>query len=488
MSTKVEYQVRPAGQPASASMRQNLLPLDYLAPRSWDTVCLVFSVKDNVKAIERLKTGLALALVDFRWLAGSIEATSDDLSLVTQPTDSVTLTLTHLEESISYNDLRDAGFPQDAFDPNVLMPPGDWDLSSGSPKPGARGSIRVAAFQANIIEKGIVLTLMWHQSCCDSTGMFSFVRRWAQCARLGGMKPVPAQRLSECKRLPSRPKAHAPDISREEKLSSTMAARKYVQTPTTPGNAWNPGVYSVILRFPKDKGASLLKKSRLSNLSSSTAVKTKLQLHHAILAMVYKRIMEARWRTFHAGPPALSEISLVLDLRRSPPYINIGFSNTILVATSEKMAIRDTLSEHSLPRIADAIRKMSNSVTLSDVNAASEWVERMPRPCEAALKLDSAVSLNFAAVDYRAWRVDELDFGFEPPKAFRHGNPPMNGMAMLLPGDEGAGAEVLVSLEQSSMRRLLDDWELKMYAVPVLGRSDHPLAGSLVGNDRGEGR
>lgn len=199
--------------------------------------------------------------------------------------------------------------------------------------------------------------------------------------------------------------------------------------------------------------------------------------------------MEARWRTFHAGPSALSDISQVLDLRRSSPYINIGFGNTVLNVATERMAIRDILTGVSLPRITEAIRKTASGVSFGDVNDVNEWIERMDRPSEAALKLDAAVSLNFAAVDYRAWRLDELDFGFRPPTAFRHGNPPMNGVAMLLPVWEGGGFEVLVSLEQSSMRRLLDDWELKMYAIPVLdGASDHPLARSFVGNDRGEGR
>lgn len=489
MLTKLQYRVRSEqAQPVPSVQRQKLLPLDYLAPRSWDTVCLVFSVKDTKTALARLRTGLALALADFQWLAGSIEADDGSLSLVVQPQDSLTLNVSHVEDSISYSGLLSAGFPQDSFDPSVLMPPGDWSITAGDPQPGAEGAVRVAAIQANIIKKGLILSLTWHQSCCDSTSMFSFVRRWAQCARLCGTKSVPAHRQSESQRLEPRPKAHVQNDSRMEQISAMMMERKYVRAETRPASTWNPGVYSAIIHLPRDNCASLLEKCAPS-VTGSASAPSRILLHHAVLALVYKRVIEARWRTFHAGPSALSDISLALDLRCSPPYINIGFGNTVLNATSEPMAVRDILSDASLPRIAEAIRKTGNLATLSTVNSANEWIERMPRPVEATLKLDSAVSLNFAAVDYRAWRLDELDFGFQPPKAFRHGNPPRNGMAMLLPAREGAGMEVLVALEQSSMRRLLDDWELRMYATVVLdGTSEHPLARSFVGNDRGEGR
>lgn len=499
MSTNNQYHVRPDGRfPSPTPVQQHkLLPLDYLAPRSWDSACLVFSVHDTATALGRLKTGLSLALADFRWLAGSLEADGDgSLSLMIRPQDSVALSITKLENFSSYSELRSAGFPQDAFDPSVLMPPGDWSIAAGSPTSNLDGAVKVAAFQANIIQQGLILSLTWHQSCCDAAGMFGFVRRWAQCARLSGTKPAPAQKLSESKKLASRPMRHRSDQTRMEKLSEKMAKRKYAQTQAVRGSGWSPGVYSAIIHFPRDKLATLLEKSTSSDSASDPkpqnpsmlASKKKILLHHAVLALVYKRVIEARWRTFHAGPAALTDISLALDLRRSPPYINIGFGSTVLNATSEPMAVRDILSDASLPLMAESICETCNGVTLSTVNEANEWIERMDRPCEATLKLDPAVSLNFAAVDYRAWRLDELDFGFQPPKVFRHGNPPMNGMAMLLPvRDDGLGLEVLVSLEQSSMRRLLDDWELKMYATPVLSGGS-ALARSFVGNDRGEGR
>jgi hypothetical protein len=79
--------------------------------------------------------------------------------------------------------------------------------------------------------------------------------------------------------------------------------------------------------------------------------------------------------------------------------------------------------------------------------------------------------MDFAVADFRSWRLDELDFGFGSPKAFKSGPSHLSGVATIYPniraGKENEEVlEVLLALEQASMERVLQDRELAEYATP----------------------
>jgi trichothecene 3-O-acetyltransferase len=479
MTYATEDVVRPAGWDSESEgvVRHDLSGLDLASPRRWVHVSLIYQLEESSSPpniVDALRFGLGRALDVDRPMAGHFRLDDNGTPwIATTREDAVNFTSARLEkEHASYSDLEKASVAQELLDPALLIPPGDWSASAATPETGDKKGVPILACQANFIRGGLILNMTYHHIFCDSTGMYNFVSRWMDLT-WSYWDLEPRSYNDTTQRLDRLIVAHPspPDENQMIALTTKLSRHKYIHSKSSSSHfsGWQtPITQNVIFHFPRSKIEILKTQASVQDGQISTA--------NAVVALLYKVVTRARLKTFHAAPHTTSDISFPIDLRgRDDTGIKIPgcyLGNAKFYSSTEKLAVREILTDGSLSRIATMIRKATNDITPQLVTDLLEWVEGTDRKTSIALGISTALSMDFGAIDFTSWKLKGLDFGMRPPVAFRHGQPSVNGVSMIYPertgaGDTDQGLEVLLTLEGSSMERVLQDTELAAYAVPL---------------------
>lgn len=170
-------------------MRVPLGPMDHIAPGNIPRSMIYLSLKPDVSSHEafgRLRTGLRRAALQVPWLTGRVywqpRETADwrpgqlEIRYEPQKDPSALLRMRELDASVSFAKLRDAGFPLDIINEEVLLwgSPFEADFTSG---------IDVFSAQATFITGGCLLALSIVPAASDGTAMLTVTKLWADhCA------------------------------------------------------------------------------------------------------------------------------------------------------------------------------------------------------------------------------------------------------------------------------------------------------------------
>lgn len=173
-------------------------PLDHIAPCNIPQSIIYLGLKQNIdprEAFNCLREGLRRTILQAPWLHGKvhfrvpdspgwrpgqleIRYKSIDQGRGFPPTSEIPLRFNKLPKSLSFVELREAGFPLDIFDDATLLwtSPFEPDFESG---------VEVFAAQANFVPGGCLLVLSIAPPASDGTAMLSVTKLWADhCSSL----------------------------------------------------------------------------------------------------------------------------------------------------------------------------------------------------------------------------------------------------------------------------------------------------------------
>ena len=175
----------------SAMNHLPLTPLDHLPPHNYTASVFYLSLQPSVsphEAFRVLQEGLHKTFAQLPWLSGKIwEQIAEtpgwrpgQLEIRYEPVDidgppPYQLRLNHLSTSLSYDDLKEAAFPTDAFeDRELIWAPFMPDLSHGC---------EVFVAQANFLPGGFIVAGGLHHAAGDGNASFMIFNQWADHCR-----------------------------------------------------------------------------------------------------------------------------------------------------------------------------------------------------------------------------------------------------------------------------------------------------------------
>jgi trichothecene 3-O-acetyltransferase len=171
-------------------------PLDHIAPCNIPQSIIYLGLKRNISpkdAFTCLREGLRQTILQAPWLSGRVYLQSRDspgwrsgqleIRYVSMEhgreisqTSEIPLRFNELPTSTSFAELREAGFPLDVFDDEVLLwtSPFEPDFESGA---------EVFSAQANFVPGGCLLVLSIAAPASDGTAMLNVTKLWADHCR-----------------------------------------------------------------------------------------------------------------------------------------------------------------------------------------------------------------------------------------------------------------------------------------------------------------
>ncbi|KAI0857696.1 transferase [Xylaria cubensis] len=172
-----------------ASDHRPLGPLDHISPHNIPQSVMYFSLKRGVKAVDafaHLQEGLRRTLLQVPWLSGSVHWQRPEtpgwrpgkLELRHGKSGSALLRFKELATSKSYTNLRDTGFPLNAFSDEDMIWTKPWN-------PDYEIGVPVFAAQANFLPGGCFLAFSIACQIADGTAMLMIIKIWADyCSSL----------------------------------------------------------------------------------------------------------------------------------------------------------------------------------------------------------------------------------------------------------------------------------------------------------------
>lgn len=497
---------------SSTTVHIPLTPLDHAPPGNYSCSLSYLPLKPGVspaQAFEVLREGLHRTFVQLHWISGRVWPQSPDalgyrpgqLEIRYDPVDingprPYQLRFNQLESSESYDELKDAAFPTDAFqDESVIWAPFMPDINSGP---------EVLVAQANFIPGACVLTAGMYHAASDGVGGVTIFKLWADhCRALQSQGPPPPV-------VPPGPESS--DRSLLERIWAKEGTRKSVDS-IDPGN-WRllglapPAAASEPIEQPngheekpnghgvqslESKAARVLK-SAIFYVPAAKFIALQKECAQAgsgisgtdaICALIWRCALRARWEAAQKGgrpigeisnPDAVAYLAMTVDGRscfsQSLPPTYLG--NLTCINLSAMPLALLTSPDTSLATVARTIRDGANSINTASLLDAYALARSVPDFGQLALQnsgLDSAAMLVSPLLTYPTNSVSFGDGVFGnggsvealrmPMYSFNR----MTRLSLVLPKLAAGGVEFLLNLFEEEMDLLLRDGEFKKYAM-----------------------
>lgn len=475
-------------------------PLDHIAPHNIPQSVIYLSLKQGVKAADafaHLQEGLRRTFMQVPWLSGSVHWQSEDTPgwrcgqleirygrLAARPHQ---LRFNELDTVKSYSNLRETGFPLDAFDDEAILwaTPFEPDFHRGD---------EVFEAQANFLPGGCLLALSISAPASDGTAMLTVTKLWADhCSSIlqsqndGPVNstvslPLPSEssdRANLDKILAKEETARLPGAQRDRETSQLIG----LGPERGAANALEPlGMKHSIFYMPHTAYAAL-RKECVAKYGA-----TDISGNDLVCALIWRSLMKA-WtvanathRTFKVeddGPIMLVELFMPFDARphfaQSLPAIylgNMNYENRVTMPLADLVAPNASISS-----IAQTIRTYAASQAARDVfidvyarlRTAPDYSRlqlRATRAVRASVGILSPIVLPFGDTCFG----DHLFGNGGKPDAFR----PMMGACnrgfrtcFVIPRKKHGGLEFVMTLSEDEMKFLCDDDEFSRYAFPL---------------------
>ncbi|KAI1372098.1 hypothetical protein F4677DRAFT_433460 [Hypoxylon crocopeplum] len=480
-----------------------LTPLDHLHKPNYLNLSYYFPLRPDVaprEVFQDLARGLRKTFYKVPWLGGKIYnqapgtsnwrpgqrelrylPVSEDGPLPHQ------LLYEELDSELTYADLKEEGFPSDAFEEEELLAvPVEGDLVAGCD---------VVVAKANFIPGGCILCMSTNHAAVDGTGMVIAMKLWADNTRslydpdfaLDDLPPESSDR-SLIDRLwreesAGRVPADADDwtrglvgvrqVSSAEAVVAEAAAKERNNPAKTPSG-----------RKPTNRTfyISAAAQAALRKECDAAVGANVLSSGDIVTALMWRGLVRARARAAAASGTALSETSVLEsaingrnDFSQAipPDYLgNITFYNQAELPLSD---VVDT--SVNLGHVAQAIRAGAGIASSAALHDAYALIRNLPdydllRPRFRYM----GGSADLLVSNLLLFPVDDIAFAGDK---FRNGGRPeavrcflglFNDHArvsFVLPRRTPGGIEISMNLYEDEMEHLMDDEEFGRYCMPL---------------------
>lgn len=380
------------------------------------------------------------------------------------------------DRSLSYRELRDAHFPSNAFDGDMLAPVG--------PIP-EKSEAAVMAAQANFVQDGLILTVCFHHFAVDAAAVGSVLRTWAENTRsnhgsgseLKSVESFPPEILDRTPllgsgRLDSKDNIkHYPQYKLLSATAPPPSVKSSDQAEPSPSSSSSspptiPPIKSAILYF------SACSLSTLKALASSTASldTSYISTNDSFSAFLWSSITKARGLASHHDEdfnPRESRLLFSINCRKlfNPPVPSSYLGNVIIYgAADQPISILKNPSE--LPAAAAAIRTAVNRVNCDHVQGLISLINSLSTPADLQPDMNCFLGPDLAMTSWRDMGISGLDWGQGIGKVerLRVLATAFDGIILVLPALEDGGLEIFIGLEAEAMERLVKDENLLRFA------------------------
>lgn len=484
--------------------------LDHFCPPNYTAISWYIPLKDGVtpqEAFAVLQDGLRLTFKQLPWLSGMIYKQVPwtpgwrpgqleiRYELVNLEDDSAPLPQFHFKQldkiqyPISYDEIKDCGFPMDTFPDDELL----WGEYINVPKED-KGAECLKA-QANFMPEAVVLCGATHHNVCDGTSQFDVWRMWAaNCDALqSGTTPAILNSLSSDRGLVERIWATEGSGNGNSKADKDLQPVSWtlldmdepdtvqLRPPAVAVLSSNEPMQSAVFYISPNKFAALHKRC-----VHEAGVAARISGNDALTAFIWRGLLKVR-RTaaLNAGRVCESDLSgveakLQLTLDGRPdisregaiPFVYLGnlvFMNMCMLP----LAIL-TAPDTSIAAIARAIRQVADAATAPAMLDAYDLARRADDLSSLGLRISPLRGYDMILSSLIMFPIEEMRWGSRvfakegEPDALRPLWDAINRVARLcfpLPRKSGAGTEFVVNLFQDEMDLLLEDEEFGEFAV-----------------------
>lgn len=415
---KEVYHLHPYGwENSPQEERFKISTLDYLSAVTYTHFAVYFRLDDvdKPKTAAVLKEGLERTLAQVGHLCSTIETDPEGGHSFTKRKDStVQLVIQWLdtpEDAEKFSSMDD--MENSSFAGLTLGDFGNWSIEpmTYGEKPEAHPDVSpiTSAFMVNFVRGGFVLITHMHHYANDAMGWAGLIHQLAEnCYAIENKTPYPTWDQS-CNDLSIVCK---PDPPAEQSIDGPPAPQ--LHPDQKPGQC-------ILFHLPKSKAAEL---KRLATPQDGTWIST----YDACTAFIWRTVTRLRHPVFN--PPLQAPIFWCegADMRRrtkNPPVHPRIQHNYLWAALSDKapfpeLTHGEVISGKSLWELAAYIRKMTNTQSPENLDAALTAVSYIKDKTSLNIRINSKPPMSILTTDHRAANVTKADFGFARPLCHRH--------------------------------------------------------------------
>lgn len=357
----------------------------------------------------------------------------------------------------SYVELRAEHFPLAKLPTAQLSP---VNVLPQPPQP-------VMAAQANFIEGGLLLTIAVHHSVCDGSGVDTIMDNWANNTAALGKGASFTQH-------------DHPSNDRSRLMTGNPGANlanypEYILTPSPRGTSTDVNTHQMAeMPFqlpPMTAHIFYFSPESLAVLKHSAASHS---TNDALMAFTWKHMTLAR------NPPSSTKISssdedktsallFAANIRdsTSPPLPVTYLGNASMAVITERLLVSTLTSNSGLAQAAAAIRTSITALKTPDrVSLTIGLLNSRPDPTDFKFAYNAFLGPDVSATSWAKFGIYERSWGvLGKPESFRIPGEGADGVIIVFPQLNEGGLEVMIGLENSSVKRLLANGEFAKAAT-----------------------
>ncbi|KAF7554506.1 hypothetical protein G7Z17_g2864 [Cylindrodendrum hubeiense] len=441
-------------------MHTTLGPLDHLPPRQYTGFVFYLPLKPGIDApvaFAALQHGLHKTFAQLPWLSGK-------------------LTFNELDPSLDYSELKAAGFPANAVDDDVLLPfPFFPDISVGAD---------VFVAQANFIPGACLLACASMHSACDGTAVLNIFNLWAENCRNVATSDNPILTLpSESSDRELLDRIWDKEAIHKSPSEIDPATWQLLSLPP-PGTGMKPSPEQGS-QSNSDGSAERVMKTSIFYIPSSRFTALKKEYVHQpgtdrvsgndiMCGFLWRSLMKAQAAVHKFPENTRAILDVPIDGRPDyslpPTYLgSIVLVNRVTLPLSTL-----TSSDTSIIDVGQAIREKFSSVSPAVMLDAYTLIKTMPDYTVFDLRTHPIDGANLMISSLLMLPAHTVSFG---DHVFANGGKPetarplMSGfnkqerICFVMPPKSHGGIEIVFSLFDDEMAKLLEDEEFGRYAM-----------------------
>ncbi|KAL9593883.1 MAG: hypothetical protein Q9219_007334 [cf. Caloplaca sp. 3 TL-2023] len=461
--------------PSVISEKVALTPLDNIMPRVYIRVILAFSHLDLRPDEERahirlaLHRGLEETIKRIPLLAGNVSSAANGTgNLCVMPGKGVEFYTKDLSDNSgwSYRDLEREKFPLGRMDGSVLSP---IDFFSSDAEPA------VTLAQANFLDHGVLLTLCVHHAVMDISGVATVLRVWAKQTRMISTTGQSLGNNETDRSMDFLDRTRLLELSNPQSTADPIKLPQYRLVAPPPWSSENqsppapplPPMVAKIFHFP------MLSITRLKEASQPPQPTGNfISTNDAISAFLWRSITLARFsKCSPEKTPRISALGFAVDGRsRLEPPLPKDYLGNVNIYAYSSLPVSTMFADlnTAIPQIAAKVRTSVTETTDTRIRDIVAFIKSVPRVTDIIPGFDSFLGPDVAITNWSGTGLGDLQWGtLGQVQAVRLPKASFDGLCIVLPRCN-EGLDVVLGLEEETMKRLCDDEEWNEY-VEIIG-------------------
>ncbi|KAI0015264.1 hypothetical protein F4780DRAFT_764573 [Xylariomycetidae sp. FL0641] len=493
----------------------SLTPFDHCVPRAYYNGAIYLPLKTSVSfgdAFDLLHEALRRAFVQLPWLNGQVRFQEPgtpgwrpgQLELRYSPIKDDSprpwqLKYNELKTDLTYEDLRELGFPLDGFRDGDIAPAGFF----ADPKNGRD----VFVAQANFLPGGCVLVSAIHHAASDETAFFHFLKLWADhCASMqtGCARPEAFPSGSDDRDIlrniwrREAPVSRTSDIDPETwrlvgLLPTDFQARETAclgvgtsgppSRPAGPAGSLKAGVFYI-----SPTHLATLRETITQEMGAANGISA----NDAVCALFWRNLVRVRVAARKkrisvpltdelSDPEAESSLNMVCDGRPNySPELPQTYLGNLTFNVQSSLPLNTLIStERTLGTVAATLRRNASRIDSANLQNLYNLLEHLPSYDELIqlkrMRTSTIDGNNMSVSSLINVQMDSICFGdgpvfgnkgfIESARLLMEANNSFTRTCIVLPRNKNGGVEILANLYDEEMEMLMADEEFARYVL-----------------------